>query len=111
VLAAHDVTLTTYGVLASEFAASKANQQHEEVGGDGSAVAGASAVAGPGPKASGGARDGATWGHQPVRARRRGAFSSSCRPPWIASSRAPTLAGFNQIRSVPIVNRLSKRKT
>ena len=39
-LAAHDVTLTTYGVLASEFAASKANQQHEEVGGGGSAVAG-----------------------------------------------------------------------
>ena len=47
-------------------------------------------------------RDGATWGHQPVRARRRGAFSSSCRPPWIASSRAPTRAGFNRIRSVPI---------
>ena len=50
----------------------------------------------------GGARDGATGGHQPVRARRRGAFSSSCRPPWIASSRAPTRAGFNRIRSVPI---------
>ena len=50
----------------------------------------------------GGARDGATGGHQPVRARRRGAFSSSSRPPWIASSRAPTRAGFIRIRSVPI---------
>ena len=60
VLAAHDVTLTTYGVLASEFGASKAQQQqHEEVGVGDSDVAGSSAVAGAGLKASGGARDGA----------------------------------------------------
>ena len=52
----------------------------------------------------GGARDGATGGHQPVRARRRGAFSSACRPPWIASSWAPIRASLTRICSVALID-------